>query len=72
MDFGPAQIMIVLIIGLLVFGPKRLPELGQSLGNGLREFKGSMAGDSTDADAAPVAQIGGGGNQAVGSDHGES
>jgi sec-independent protein translocase protein TatA len=46
MDFGPAQIAIVLIIGLLVFGPKRLPELGKSLGSGMREFKDSITGEA--------------------------
>ena len=48
MDFSIWQIAIVLAIALLVFGPKRLPELGRSLGNGLREFKGSIAGDNDD------------------------
>jgi sec-independent protein translocase protein TatA len=36
--------VIVLVIALLVFGPKRLPELGNSLGRGLREFKQAMNG----------------------------
>jgi sec-independent protein translocase protein TatA len=44
-DFSPIQIVIVLVIALLVFGPKRLPEMGRSLGRGLREFKGSISGD---------------------------
>jgi len=38
--------MIVLIIALVVFGPKRLPELGQSVGKGIREFRGSLSGPS--------------------------
>jgi sec-independent protein translocase protein TatA len=46
MDFGPAQIAIVLIIGLLVFGPRRLPELGKALGSGMREFKDSITGEA--------------------------
>lgn len=38
----------MLIIALIIFGPKRLPELGKSLGNGIREFKGSISGESDD------------------------
>jgi sec-independent protein translocase protein TatA len=44
MDFSPVQIAIVALIVLLIFGPKRLPELGKSLGNGIREFKSSITG----------------------------
>ena len=40
--------MVVLIIALIVFGPKRLPELGRSLGKGIREFKGSVTGEIED------------------------
>ena len=43
-NIGPLEIAIVLIIALMVFGPKRLPELGRSVGSGLREFKGSITG----------------------------
>lgn len=43
--------LIVLVIVLLFFGPKRLPVLGRSLGQGLREFKDSITGDSKEADA---------------------
>jgi sec-independent protein translocase protein TatA len=51
-DFSPIQIAIVLLIVLVVFGPKRLPELGRSIGRGLREFRSSMSSD--DDERAPV------------------
>jgi sec-independent protein translocase protein TatA len=38
-NIGPTEIIIVLVLALLVLGPKRLPETGRSLGRGLREFK---------------------------------
>ncbi len=44
------ELLVVLIIALIVFGPKRLPELGRSLGKGIREFKGSVSGDIDDDD----------------------
>lgn len=40
------DLIVVLVIVLLIFGPKRLPGLGKSLGSGLREFKDSITGDS--------------------------
>ena len=43
--------MIVLVIALVVFGPKRLPELGQSVGKGIREFRGSLTGGEPAAGA---------------------
>jgi sec-independent protein translocase protein TatA len=47
-NVGPFELAIVLIIALVVFGPKRLPELGRSLGKGIREFRGSVSGESHD------------------------
>jgi len=44
------DLIIVLVIVLLIFGPKRLPGLGKQLGHGLREFKDSITGDSKDSD----------------------
>ena len=45
---GPLEIIIVLIIVLVIFGPKRLPDLGRSLGRGMREFKDSVTGKDKD------------------------
>ena len=45
-NIGPLEIIIVLIIALIVFGPKRLPELGNSLGRGIREFKETVTGET--------------------------
>ena len=45
-NIGPLEIAVVLIIVLIIFGPKRLPELGRSMGRGIREFRGSIGGDS--------------------------
>ena len=45
-NVGPLEIVLVLIIALVVFGPKKLPDLGHSLGKGIREFKGSVTGES--------------------------
>jgi sec-independent protein translocase protein TatA len=45
---GPLEIIIILVIVLIVFGPKRLPDLGRSLGRGMREFKESVTGKDKD------------------------
>jgi sec-independent protein translocase protein TatA len=43
-NIGPMELVVVLVIALLVFGPKRLPDLGRSLGTGMREFRSSLTG----------------------------
>ncbi len=50
MPFGIGiwEILILLLVVLLVFGPKRLPEMGRSLGKGMREFKESISGNDVD------------------------
>ena len=52
---GPLELIIVLVIVLVIFGPKRLPSLGRQLGSGMREFKDSLtASSSQDEDEDPV------------------
>jgi sec-independent protein translocase protein TatA len=47
-NIGPLEIVVVLIIALVVFGPKRLPELGKSMGRGIREFRSTISGKDDD------------------------
>jgi sec-independent protein translocase protein TatA len=49
-QIGPLEIVLVLVIALIVLGPKRLPEVGRSLGRGMREFKNSISGSSREDD----------------------
>jgi sec-independent protein translocase protein TatA len=49
-DFSPVQLLIVLAIILLVFGAKKLPEIGRNLGSGAREFKEGITGQGDKAD----------------------
>ena len=49
-QIGPTELIIVLVIALLVLGPKRLPEVGRSVGRGMREFKDSISGVTRDDD----------------------
>ena len=49
-SIGPLELGIILLIVLVVFGPKRLPGLGRQLGSGMREFKDSINGTSRDDD----------------------
>jgi sec-independent protein translocase protein TatA len=45
-NLGGPEIIVILIIALIVLGPKKLPDAGRALGNGMREFKDSISGDS--------------------------
>ena len=56
-NVGVPELAIVLIIALIVFGPKRLPELGRSLGRGIREFRGSLGSDRDDDPDPPRGEI---------------
>jgi len=58
-SIGPLEIVLVIVVLLVIFGPKRLPSLGRSLGTGMREFKESITGEdkqreSTDATGRPT------------------
>jgi sec-independent protein translocase protein TatA len=56
-NVGPMELIIVLVIALLVLGPKRLPEAGRAVGKGMREFKDSLSGitdhDDDEEDGEP-------------------
>ncbi len=49
-NVGPWEIILLLLLALLLFGAKRLPEIGRSMGRGLREFKESVSGKDDDDD----------------------
>jgi sec-independent protein translocase protein TatA len=49
-EIGIPGLILILVVALLVFGPKRLPEMGRSLGRGMREFKDSVSGNNKDDD----------------------
>ncbi len=57
-NVGPLELVIVLVIALIILGPKRLPEVGKSIGNGMREFKDAISGsgkhDDDDEDEVPT------------------
>jgi sec-independent protein translocase protein TatA len=50
---GATELIILLVIVLIIFGPKKLPQLGKSLGSGMREFKNSVSGKGGDDDDEP-------------------
>jgi sec-independent protein translocase protein TatA len=52
-NIGPLELVVVLIIALVILGPKKLPDVGRSMGRGMREFKSAITGDH-DEDEKPV------------------
>ena len=54
-NFGIWEILLLVLVILLIFGPKRLPEMGRSLGRGMREFKDSITGKDKDDEAEQAA-----------------
>ena len=53
-DISVVQVLLVLVVALLVFGPRRLPELGRGLGRGLRDFRTGLRGADLDMDPTPA------------------
>ncbi|HWN73899.1 MAG TPA: twin-arginine translocase TatA/TatE family subunit [Solirubrobacterales bacterium] len=53
-NIGPIEIFLVLLVALIVFGPKKLPELGKSLGRGIQEFRGSVSGENSTPEVEPA------------------
>ena len=51
---SPTHLLVILIVALLVFGPKRLPELGKSLGSGMRSFKDAVSGEHDEDEPAQL------------------
>ena len=52
---GPLELVVLLVIALLVLGPKKLPEVGRSVGRGLREFRSSVTGEDREPEAPALA-----------------
>jgi sec-independent protein translocase protein TatA len=53
-NVGAPELIVILVIALLVLGPKKLPEVGRSVGKGMREFKESLAGNDTEDDKPAI------------------
>lgn len=49
-SLGPQELLIILLIVIIIFGAKKLPDLGKSLGEGIKNFKGSVSGKDKDKD----------------------
>jgi sec-independent protein translocase protein TatA len=53
-NVGAPELIVILVIALLVLGPKKLPEVGRSVGRGMREFKESLAGNDSEDDKPAI------------------
>lgn len=53
-NVGAPELIVILVIALIVLGPKKLPEVGRSVGKGMREFKESLAGNDSDDEIPAV------------------
>ena len=53
-NIGAPELIVILVIALLVLGPKKLPEVGRSVGKGMREFKESLSGENERDDDKPT------------------
>lgn len=54
-NIGPIEIIVVVVLALVVLGPKRLPDAGRSIGKGMREFKDAVTGTADDDEPGPEA-----------------
>ena len=53
-NFGTQELFLILIIALVIFGPKKLPEIGKAIGKGINEFKDAVSGDKKVAKEEPA------------------
>lgn len=51
--FGPTELIIILILALIIFGPGKLPDVGKAIGRSVREFKRAVSGAEDESDASP-------------------